>query len=481
MPTLSTKPNRFYPSIPTVSRDVQSHQNALQIITESIETHERRNSNYLKSFIRFEELVTLGIIDESGEFVLDISGGGGGIEEAPNDGNLYARQNETWASFTPGISQATGDSLYLRLDVSNDPLTSTLEINTGDLVLDNTRAVFWDNVGGTPIELLDFDAGVTGDPQWSEVQLLAKFEGTDAATTYTEVSVNAASATFNGNAQLDTAQFNFGSASLLLDGTGDYVTFPDIAAYDLGTNDWTIEGFVRFNTLPPLQASTGPGYMFFDMQNGGTELIQYAVIQDSFGYRVRLSGNGWAEVGTIVGGVSTGTWYHWAMTRTGGNIRAYFNGNYEVGDFGAAASDMGGPDEQLYIGSQEGVDAYHDGWLDDIRMTIGTARYTGTGTYTIPSSDFPEQGNQLETFHVGDPGYPTNIEGSEVQINGVPHDTHTGEVIGGTVLTVQVSSITNRQALPSLAETTDEVGLHDQTDGSLRRASVNSLTDGGYF
>lgn len=237
-------------------------------------------------------------------------------------------------------------------------------------------------------------SNLTGDPQFSEVQLLAKFEGSDGQTTYTEVSQNAAAATFNGASEIDTAEQNFGSSSLeLTESMAGYVTFPDIAAYDLGTSDWTIEGFVRFFTLPPLQTSAGPGYVLFDMRNAGGALVQYGIIRDSFGYRVRLDGDGFTEVGTISGGISTNTWYHWAVTRTGGQIRCYFNGNYEVGDFGAASADMGGPNTTLFIGSRNGADAYHDGHLDDIRMTIGTARYTGTGTITVPATDFPENGS----------------------------------------------------------------------------------------
>lgn len=231
-----------------------------------------------------------------------------------------------------------------------------------------------------------------GDPFWAGVEFLANLNGVDGATSYTEESDNSAIATFNGNAQLDTAQQKFGSASLLLDGTGDYITFPDIAAYNLGTSDWTIEGFVRFNTLPPLGTSAGPGFVLFDMRVSGGELLQYGIIQDSFGYRVRLDGDGFTELGTIGGGISTGVWYHWAMTRTGGEIRAYFNGNYETGDFGSANADMGGPDTTLFIGARDGADAFHDGWIDSVRMEIGRAKYTGTGTYTVPSVEFEEQG-----------------------------------------------------------------------------------------
>jgi hypothetical protein len=48
-----------------------------------------------------------------------------------------------------------------------------------------------------------------------------------------------------GNAQIDTLQSVFGGASLLLDGTGDYVTTPAHADFNLGSGDFTIEGRFR--------------------------------------------------------------------------------------------------------------------------------------------------------------------------------------------------------------------------------------------
>lgn len=265
-------------------------------------------------------------------------------------------------------------------------------------------------------QLWVLEGGAAGDPFLSEVQIQAPFEGSDAATAYTEISPNLAIATFFGNAQLDTAQFNSGVSSLLLDGTGDYVTFPDIAAYNIGTQSWTIEGFVRFNTLPPLQASTGPGFVLYDSRRAGSALIQYGIIQDAFGFRVRLVGQDWgAEVGTISGGISTGVWYHWAVTRDVGgdnNVRAYFNGLYEVADFGVSPADLGNPDAPIYIGSRTGIDAYHDGWIDDVRVTIGTARYTGTGAYSVPTTPFPNDPPSANTL------YYTDDFGVDYQLNG---------------------------------------------------------------
>lgn len=72
MPSISKQPNRAYPSIPEITEDLESHTIALQAIKDALQTHERRDNNFLKSFIRFEELVELGIIDNLGEFALSI-------------------------------------------------------------------------------------------------------------------------------------------------------------------------------------------------------------------------------------------------------------------------------------------------------------------------------------------------------------------------------------------------------------------------
>jgi hypothetical protein len=57
--------------------------------------------------------------------------------------------------------------------------------------------------------------------------------------------------------------------------------------------------------------------------------------------------------------------------------------------------------------------------------------------------------------------------------------THTGEVTGDTALTLDVTSITNRSTI--VADSLDELALRDTTDGTLRKTSLGSITDGGYF
>lgn len=237
-------------------------------------------------------------------------------------------------------------------------------------------------------------------PSGADITLLADFDGADAATAFIESSNNLAVASFVGTAQLDTAQSNSGTASLLLDGNSDYVTFPDIAAYDLSTNEWTMEGFVRLNTIPPNTGSGGAGFALATLSydDGGAELLSYVLAQDGFGTRVMARYAGTFEQNTT--SMSINTWYHWAMVKTTANgIRLYFDGNYRTGDFGAISNDMGTSSVALQIGAR-GAAEYTDGWIDDVKFTNGTALYTGNTTYTIPTAPFtpPSAGSSVTTY-----------------------------------------------------------------------------------
>jgi hypothetical protein len=74
-------------------------------------------------------------------------------------------------------------------------------------------------------------------------KVLLHFDGSDASTTITDSNSGGSAHTWTaaGNAQIDTAQYKFGGASGLFDGTGDWVTTPDHADFTLGSSDFTID------------------------------------------------------------------------------------------------------------------------------------------------------------------------------------------------------------------------------------------------
>ena len=84
----------------------------------------------------------------------------------------------------------------------------------------------------------------------SNTVLLINSDTTDGSTTFTDSSSSGHTITANGNAQHDTAQKKFGASSMLFDGTGDYLTIPDHADWNLGTGIYTIDWWMRIAELP---------------------------------------------------------------------------------------------------------------------------------------------------------------------------------------------------------------------------------------
>src|SRR3990167_9944086 len=113
-------------------------------------------------------------------------------------------------------------------------------------------------------------------------KFLLHCDGTDAATTFTDSSVSAHTVTAVGNAQIDTAEKKFGTASGLFDGAGDYLSIPDHADFDLSGGIWTVDGWFRTTSLAAIQGLWGQStdadnYMYAAINpNGSVELFVVA-------------------------------------------------------------------------------------------------------------------------------------------------------------------------------------------------------------
>jgi hypothetical protein len=257
------------------------------------------------------------------------------------------------------------------------------------------------NVGTGTTTLTDNQVEVrdqTGDPFAANTVICANFDGADAATAFTE-SARSEPAVFIGNAQLDTAQFNFGTASLLLDGTQDGLTFgtdaADWTAYGpTNTDDFTVEAFVRFNALP-----TSGNQMAVSMYSFTDSRIWELEVHNNAGtYQLRgRRGSAILLTGTITPVINT--WYHAALQvrDSGTNIDLLWAGNRVATGNGAGTglSNVGFTDAiPITVGSYDDTQGggaanqtkVFDGWIDDFRYTVGTARYGSGATYTVPTS-----------------------------------------------------------------------------------------------
>jgi len=222
-----------------------------------------------------------------------------------------------------------------------------------------------------------------GDPSFASVKLLLHFNGADGSTTMTDSSPVARTVTAAGNAQLDTAQFKYGTASLLLDGVDDRLSLADSDDWSFSTGAFTLECWVRPASLA-----------------AAAEILSHRSAADgnNFWY-VRLNTDGCISVVALNGGttitnikttlpMSVDTWHHLAVVRSGGTVKIWVDGANADTVTTNAATAWPNPAVPLYIGvAHDGLSNDYSGHLDEVRITKGVARYTAT--FTPPAAAFP--------------------------------------------------------------------------------------------
>ena len=81
------------------------------------------------------------------------------------------------------------------------------------------------------------------DEHFASVSLLLHMDGSNESTTFEDKSSNGFTVTANGDAQISTITSQTSGASLLNDGTGDFLHVNGNAAFNFGTGDFTVESW----------------------------------------------------------------------------------------------------------------------------------------------------------------------------------------------------------------------------------------------
>jgi hypothetical protein len=88
---------------------------------------------------------------------------------------------------------------------------------------------------------------------------------------------------------------------------------------------------------------------------------------------------------------STSTWYHVAITRSGTSLRAFVNGS-QIGTTQTTSNSLTASGAFCCVGENldgGGQSQFINGYVDDLRITKGYARYTSN--FTPPTAAFPNQ------------------------------------------------------------------------------------------
>ena len=186
-----------------------------------------------------------------------------------------------------------------------------------------------------------------------------------------------------GNAQISTSVKKYGNSSLFFDGTGDWLLAPNYPSITL-EGDFTIEAWIYVTA-----GGAHRGIVTIGDRNTSNGL---SLFWQSSTAIIAIS-NGTQIVGT--GGVlGLNTWAHIALTRRGtgtNNLKIYFNGVMSgqngVGNTtifsGAAANGV-----CVGVSYASGFIEPFQGYIDDVRITKGVARYTEN--FTPPAAALPD-------------------------------------------------------------------------------------------
>ena len=227
----------------------------------------------------------------------------------------------------------------------------------------------------------------TGDAYYPQVAALLHFDGVNGSTTITDNSKNNLTVTATNGAAISTAQSKFGGASALFDGTNDYVSVTNSTDFDFGAGDFTIEYWeyrtVSTNNKPVLSRNNSqyPPYLI-GWPNAGNVTF-YA----------STNGSSWDVAdGVSMGTLTTNVWTHYAVTRQGSTFRTFQNG-IQISTFTSAATFPAGAGA-LVIGAWLWATGYFfQGYIDELRITNGYARYTGN--FTPSTTAFSNTGGDV--------------------------------------------------------------------------------------
>ena len=209
--------------------------------------------------------------------------------------------------------------------------------------------------------------------------------GDDGSTTIIDSEYEPKAVTASGDAQLDTTQQKFGTASVLFDGYNDHLSLASHEDWHFGTGAFTVEFWFCLKPERP--------YIDILYSHGGSNSPEGTggVIGIGGNYKISYGCSGGGIIGTTT--LETDTWYHCALVGDGGpngarTIKLYLNGIQEGDTY---TYDYNFAQTAIWLGANQHSTVIEclNGWIDEFRISKGIARWTGNFTPPICEYEAP--------------------------------------------------------------------------------------------
>ena len=261
-----------------------------------------------------------------------------------------------------------------------------------------------------------------------ETELLIHSDNASALTTFTDSSSNNHTITRGGSIVHSTAQKKFGATSILFNGTSQYFNTPDhdsLAGSDYTSGNhattWTMDFWFYPNAL---DSGSGTSNMFFGASDHVTEQLQVGMNVTSPYNENTIQFSGISAGNIATHGMSTGQWYHVAITCNAGTAYAWINGT-RLGS-GKTLDRWNTNIRGLEWGREDysGTN-YLDGYLDEIRFSKGVDRTqdsadkmwaNSTTSFTPPTTKYGVGDLEAAGTMIGNANVPSS---AQTKVSGV--------------------------------------------------------------
>ena len=306
---------------------------------------------------------------------------------APSENNWHhivvSRQGTTTRMFIDGIKVGTDITAAYTFTQSKNWYIGDRQANASganypfkgyidDLRITKGIARYTTNFTPPTYQLPTDTTGTVIDPLRSSTSLLLRGNGTNGSTSFTDESPNGLTVTNTGSVTVNTTTKKYGTGSMYFS-SNNYLSLAANSVFGFGTGDITVECWIY-----PTAISSYPIAGFIcDFRYGGGNCALFIASNTVYWY------NGAAEWSG--GSITTNSWQHIAVTRAQGKTKMFINGvqqwsNTDSANYGTSCSPCIGIRYDLSTSP-------FNGYIDDLRVTKGYARYTAN--FTPPTYEDP--------------------------------------------------------------------------------------------
>ena len=224
----------------------------------------------------------------------------------------------------------------------------------------------------------DFLRAQSTDALFSQVSLLLHMDG--SGSSFVDSSSSPKTVTVFGSAVQSSTQARFGGASFE-GGSSKYLSVTGNSAFNFGTGDFTVELWAYPTSTPNGSGLISNSYTDDSLVGFALAFSQPGTLGVGTGSSLFFGwyDSGWSGISTS-STLSLNAWNHVAVSRNNGTSRLFLNGT----QVGSSVTTPQLPNmDTLWIGRKwddNQVTPNFIGYIDEVRITKGSARYTSTFT-----------------------------------------------------------------------------------------------------